>query len=667
MNGTMRLSIALLVAAMLVAPTIQIAEATETQMIHVQRSVVTVYAPAVGQLENGTYVGSLSTIQITVQSNGSGMVFVDTMPLTEIDMQGSARLAVNVACSVTGKNCSEYDFYFVVRSQSQVIGGPSAGGVMCTGVIAALMGWEIYNHTMMTGMINPDGSIGPIGGVPYKAEAVAAAGAARFLIPYGQGNITETTYVLDAMGFPHAVYKETNVIDYARENWDLDVVEIRDIYDAVYWMTGHVANKTTSQNPAASEKYTGIMKELAESLMDRANESFSNATAAFSEFPGTMRAKQYKPEVRSYYDYASDALNASMASYNAGDYYTTSSKCFQVSWYSTFVVYASEFFENDSFSYVSETVEAASDAVDAIMECVIDGSREITSIEQLEAFGGAQQRIFEASESAESASAILGDPVPTYDDCLLSLGDASYAIERAESATWWMEIGGEFGGDYAINESKIVSAAEEYIQSAAEIIAYASALEIDVSGAEELVSDAEDAIEEGFLPLGLFYAIEGYADATNSVEIYGYDSVPAWKIEKASEVADSYIDESRSLGVEPVLAVSYYEFARSLYIEDAAGNSESALLYMKYSAMIAKLSQSIINAESKTAGWESVNVGSGRETYVTQAPDYVTWAYAAVIFGAGLGLGFSSVSLFGGKRKRKNAKRRAGSMGGKGH
>ena len=39
---------------------------------------VTVYAPAVAQTEKG-YVGVISTITATIQSNGSGRVFVDTL------------------------------------------------------------------------------------------------------------------------------------------------------------------------------------------------------------------------------------------------------------------------------------------------------------------------------------------------------------------------------------------------------------------------------------------------------------------------------------------------------------------------------------------------------------------------------------------------------------
>ena len=60
---------------------------------------VTVYAPAVASSQSG-YVGVISTITVTVQNNGSGRVFVDTLPLTQVDMQGSARLAVKVASAL---------------------------------------------------------------------------------------------------------------------------------------------------------------------------------------------------------------------------------------------------------------------------------------------------------------------------------------------------------------------------------------------------------------------------------------------------------------------------------------------------------------------------------------------------------------------------------------
>ncbi len=116
---------------------------------------VTVYAPAVASTDEG-YVGVISTITVTIQNIGSGRVFVDTLPLTQIDMQGSARLAVKVASALVKNddkceiNPSEYDFFFVVRTSAPIIGGPSAGAIMTVAVTSLLQNWTIDDKTVMT-------------------------------------------------------------------------------------------------------------------------------------------------------------------------------------------------------------------------------------------------------------------------------------------------------------------------------------------------------------------------------------------------------------------------------------------------------------------------------------------------------------------------------------
>ena len=53
------------------------------------------------------------------------------------------------------------------------VDGPSAGAVMCLGIMSALDGKEFPNDFAMTGSILPDGTIGLVGGVPEKLKAVA--------------------------------------------------------------------------------------------------------------------------------------------------------------------------------------------------------------------------------------------------------------------------------------------------------------------------------------------------------------------------------------------------------------------------------------------------------------------------------------------------------------
>lgn len=66
------------------------------------------------------------------------------------------------------------------------IDGPSAGGILTVGTIAAIRGVPLLPNVTMTGTIGADGSIGPVSGVPYKVQAAQLAGYTIVLVPKGQ-------------------------------------------------------------------------------------------------------------------------------------------------------------------------------------------------------------------------------------------------------------------------------------------------------------------------------------------------------------------------------------------------------------------------------------------------------------------------------------------------
>jgi PDZ domain-containing protein len=65
------------------------------------------------------------------------------------------------------------------------IGGPSAGLMFALAVIDKLTPGELNGGRFIagTGTIGPDGTVGPIGGIPFKMMAARAAGATTFLVP----------------------------------------------------------------------------------------------------------------------------------------------------------------------------------------------------------------------------------------------------------------------------------------------------------------------------------------------------------------------------------------------------------------------------------------------------------------------------------------------------
>jgi PDZ domain-containing protein len=78
-----------------------------------------------------------------------------------------------------------YDMPFPVSIASDNIGGPSAGLAFTLGIIDTLTGGQLTGGHVVaaTGTIDPDGSVGDVGGVAQKTVAVQRAGATLFLVP----------------------------------------------------------------------------------------------------------------------------------------------------------------------------------------------------------------------------------------------------------------------------------------------------------------------------------------------------------------------------------------------------------------------------------------------------------------------------------------------------
>jgi uncharacterized protein len=553
---------------------------------------ITVYAPAVSQTDTG-YVGVISTITVSIQENGSGRVFVDTLPLTDVDMQGSARLAVKVASALVSsdtrphlnpRNC---DFFFVVRTDSPMIGGPSAGAIMTVAVISLLENWTLDNHTVMTGMINPDGSIGPIGGIPYKIDAAHSVGATRFLIPKGQMTYTETiTETTSGNDWTQITTRPVtrNVSDYARTNYGMDVHEVEDINDALLFFTGWNFPVTESPDKITTEDYITAMRPLATSLLNDAENSYQNASHLFNTTTIPNRyPNYYKNQVTDYLNNAQDALLESTHWYNLTEYYTSTSKSFQSLINSHFVTYACQYFASqDQNGFVQMVYTRTSQFYQNMSTLAKNAS--IHGMVTLQCVGAAQQRITEAAS-------YLSDANTSYhsDDFLTALYKIAYARQRSESVEWWLNISTPFNDSGAVNASQINSLAEEYIDDAQQAIVY-SGIIINEMGqtstyldeATTLLDTARSENEKGYSSAALFGAFESLVKANLALELV--DGVTADKVERARERASASITESRNLGIEPVLAVSYYEYGQSLANESSL---DTAIVYYKDADLIA--------------------------------------------------------------------------------
>lgn len=130
--------------------------------------------------------GVAGNLTVRVAYPGSGKVYISTSPASMVDTQGSARIAAFAASLLAGVDMTRYDFFYDVQSNSIIIGGPSAGFAMALATLMALENVTCRSDFALTGMIQPDTSIGPVGGLKEKLEAAASVGAKLFLIPAGQ-------------------------------------------------------------------------------------------------------------------------------------------------------------------------------------------------------------------------------------------------------------------------------------------------------------------------------------------------------------------------------------------------------------------------------------------------------------------------------------------------
>ena len=163
-----------------------------------------------GQLVNTIQEANGQPVDLRVRRNGDDQTF--TIPVTQAE-DGTYQIGVYLD--------SEFVFPIDVEIHLQDVGGPSAGLIFTLALIDRMTEDSVTDgrHIAGTGTIDPDGTVGPIGGVQQKVMAAASAGATIFLAP--ETNCSEITHVPDGM----TVYS-VDTLDTALEILDAPAGEI---------------------------------------------------------------------------------------------------------------------------------------------------------------------------------------------------------------------------------------------------------------------------------------------------------------------------------------------------------------------------------------------------------------------------------------------------------
>ncbi|NIO21463.1 MAG: hypothetical protein GTN76_12160 [Candidatus Aenigmarchaeota archaeon] len=196
-----------------------------------------IVVPAVD--EEGEGLTTVLNVQI-VPGSGKILANIDKL-LFWTDTQNSIRISSKVASNITGTDLSNYDLIYTIETNATAVEGPSAGAALAIATIAALKGNTLDPEVMITGAVNHDGTIGPVGEILPKANAAKDAGARLLLVPllHSKEITYKTKKYCEQIGTSEicSTEKIPTEVDISEEV-GIEVVEVKTIEEAIdYFFT----------------------------------------------------------------------------------------------------------------------------------------------------------------------------------------------------------------------------------------------------------------------------------------------------------------------------------------------------------------------------------------------------------------------------------------------
>lgn len=212
----------------------------------------------------GRASGSSSPVKLSTAPNSDGSVQVgiyeDLAGGTGAQWRAGVWMSAFVAANTLGKDLTDFTF---AAASSGYIDGPSASGLMAAGFLAAITGAKIDPAATMTGTINPDGTIGPVGGIPEKFKSAIEKGKKKLGFPIGL-----------RMSKSAATGELVDLVELAK-GLGAEAVEIASVHDAYKLLTGKtlpqpvpVAEQDMALDESTERALAGKYKEWQRRLAD---------------------------------------------------------------------------------------------------------------------------------------------------------------------------------------------------------------------------------------------------------------------------------------------------------------------------------------------------------------------------------------------------------------
>lgn len=156
-------------------------------------------SPSDGKLDPGDEIVSVRgkpvSVPVDVTTAMTGVKPGDSVPVTVLRGDNKQRVTVDVVTTTNPEDTSRaflgisigitYEADFDVDITLESVGGPSAGLMLSLGIVDLLTPGPLVDGRFVagTGTIDPDGNVGPIGGIAQKLAGARGSGATLFLVP----------------------------------------------------------------------------------------------------------------------------------------------------------------------------------------------------------------------------------------------------------------------------------------------------------------------------------------------------------------------------------------------------------------------------------------------------------------------------------------------------
>ncbi len=568
------------------------------------------------------WFGATNTVRVSVTENSVGDLrvgfFESEVGGTGGQWQTAGWMSVITASLLLGINPANYEFAFDIAGR---VDGPSGGALLTTAVLASLLGDQVDPSVTMTGTINPDGTIGPVGGIPHKIEAAAAAGKTTVLVPSGQrfdvdrnaGQSVDLVQVGNAYG--------------------VEVILVADIYEAYQLLTG--ANLpviesvgTASMPPDAFNKYRAGATDWYARYQEERNK--------FLALP--VEVQEYRVDLVLFADDLASEADALLAEGQVA-------RAYQLMWESAALVkVGTQAAELDNL-YLTQGIDPMITRVEG---SAASETRLLALVQKLEAqtprtatdtvalidaasyLSAAQGLLFQANQAIDD----LQFTEYTEDDILTAIYTSAYNFALAdfylEVADDFMSIGVGFGTTPAPDLDTLIAMAEVFRRGADSNIAYFDSIivapfaeengySLDLAkllfieaddtyltaiaasnGADSLMGmmqkpEAQAIMQLGAAMLGFnqsavviaeYYSLDARVDEFGTVVEYGRQTALANMLDLADQRAEDWL--AGVANDDPVSSLYYYDNAR-LERQGDAFEQLDALADFWYSAVLSEV------------------------------------------------------------------------------